>query len=122
MKLIEAISKIDNLKHNTYSHADKVAWLSQLDNMVKLEILDTHEGGGTGFSGYDTGTDVETELLVPSPYDEIYLRWLEARIDYANAEYARYNNSMEMFNAAYQSYRNFYNRTHMHKGRRMKFF
>ena len=123
MKLIEAISKIDNLKHNTYTHEDKVAWLSRLDFMVKQEIMDTHEdNAGAGFVGYDTGTDVETELLVPPPYDEVYLRWLEAQIDYANGEYSKYNNSMEMFNTAYRGYANAYNRTQLAKGCKRKFF
>lgn len=123
MKLIEAISKIDNLKHNTYTHEDKVAWLSRLDYMVKQEIMDTHEDNeGAGFIGYDTDSDVETELLVPPPYDEVYLRWLEAQIDYANGEYSKYNNSIAMFNASYQGYSNYYNRTHMPKGSRLKYF
>lgn len=123
MTLIEAISKIDNLKHNTFTHEDKVGWLSRLDGMVKEEILDTHEGGGgEWFSGYDTDSDVETELLVGAPYDEMYLRWLEAQIDYANGEYGRYNNAMEMFQALYGGFRNFYNRTHMPKGCRRKYF
>lgn len=121
MTLIEAISKIDNLKHNTYTHEDKVSWLSRVDHMVKQEILDTHEGGGGAwFFGYDTQSDVETELLVPAPYDELYLRWLEAQIDYCNGEYDRYNNAMEMFNTAYQGYANYYNRTHMPKGTRFR--
>ena len=64
---------------------------------------------------------METELLVPAPWDEMYLRWLEARIDYANAEYTRYNNSMDMFRAVYQAYRSYYNRTHMPKGTRFRF-
>lgn len=123
MKLIEAISKIDNLKHNTYTHEDKVAWLSRLDYMVKQEIMDTHEDNeGAGFIGYDTDSDVETELLVPPPYDEVYLRWLEAQIDYANGEYSKYNNSIAMFNASYQGYSNYYNRTHMPKGSKLKYF
>lgn len=122
MTLIEAISKIDNLKHNTYTHEDKVVWLSALDGMVKREIMDTHEGDEVSFQGYDTDSDVETVLLVPAPYDQVYLRWLEAQIDYCNGEYSRFNNSMEMFQAAYQSYSNFYNRTHMPKGVGIRFF
>lgn len=123
MTLVEAISKIDNLKHNTFTHEDKVGWLSRLDELVKKEILDTHEDGGAEwFFGYDTDSDVETELLVPAPYDEMYLRWLEAQIDYGNGEYDRYNNSMEMFNTAYQGYANYYNRTHMPKGKPFRYF
>lgn len=123
MKIIEAINKIDDLKHNTYSQMDKVGWLSRVDSMVKRLLIDTHEGGeGVSFSGYTEDTDLDTELLIPEPFDEAYLRWLEAQIDYHNGEYSKYNNSIEMFNTAWTAYSNYYNRTHMPKGQKMQFF
>lgn len=123
MKIIEAIDKIDDLKHNTYSQDDKVGWLSRLDSMVKRLVIDTHEGGeGVNFTGYTADTDPDTELLIPEPFDEAYLRWMEAQIDYHNGEYAKYNNSIEMFNTAWQGFQNYYNRNHMPKGQRMQFF
>ena len=121
MKIIEAISRIDSLKHNTYSQSDKVAWLSELDAMVKVEVIDTHEGETT-FSGYDDSTDIQTELLIPAPYDKAYLLWMEAQIDYYNGEYDKYNNAMEMFHTAYEGFRNYYHRTHKPKGNKFKFF
>ena len=122
MKIIDAINRIDSLKHNTYTQADKVAWLSTLDGMVKSNIIDTHEGGEVTFNGYDDSTDLQTELLIAEPYTEVYLRWLEAQIDYYNGEYEKYNNSMDMFNTAYNGYKNYYNRTHMPLGTKMKYF
>jgi hypothetical protein len=122
MKIIEAIHKIDDLKHNTYSRADKVVWLSRMDSMVKRLLIDTHDGGEVAFTGYNADTDPETVLLIPEPFDEVYLRWMEAQIDYHNGEYAKYNNSIDMFNTAWAAYKNYYNRTHMPKGRKMKFF
>lgn len=122
MTIMEAINTIDNLKHNTYNHNDKVQWLSRLDSMVKRLIIDTHESGKVFFYGYDEDTDPDTELLVPAPFDEMYLRWLEAQIDYTNGEYSKYNNSIEMFNTAWTEYQNYYNRTHMPRGATMKFF
>ena len=123
MKIIEAINRIDSLKHNTYSQNDKVAWLSRLDSMVKRLIIDTHEGGEeVTFTGYDDSTDLSTELLVPAPFDEVYLRWLEAQIDYTNGEYDKYNNAIEMYHAAYDGYANYYNRTNMPKGNAIKYF
>lgn len=123
MKMNDAIIGIDSLKHNTYSHTDKVQWLSRLDWMVKKEIIDTHEGAeAVDFKGYDDSTNLETELLVPAPYDEMYLRWMEAQIDYHNGEYGRYNNSIDMFHNAYESYQNHYNRTHMPIGKQFKYF
>ena len=122
MTINEAITRVDSLKHNTYAPEDKVDWLSRLDLMVKNHILDTHEGEAVIFTGYDSTTDLQTVLLVPEPYTEVYLRWMEAQIDYHNSEYQKYNNAIEMFNTAYQNYRNHYNRTHMPKGKKIKYF
>ena len=122
MTIIEAINKLDDLKHNTYTQSNKVEWLSRLDAMVKKFILDTHEGEEVTFNGYDDSTDTSTELLVPAPFDEVYLLWMEAQIDYYNGEYEKYNNSIDMFNTSYNSYQNYYNRTHMPKGKKFKFF
>lgn len=114
MKIIEAINQLDSLKHNTYSQDDKVRWLSRVDGMVKRHIIDTHEGADkVTFTGYDEITDINTELLIPAPYDEAYLRWLEAQIDYANGEYGKYNNSIMMFNASFEDYAKYYARNHM---------
>ena len=122
MTINEAITKIDNLKSNTYTPTDKIGWLSRVDAMVKRNIIDTHEGGdGITFNGYTDNTDPGTMLFVPEPYDELYLRYLEAQIDYANGEYAKYNNSILMFNTAYEAYADHYNRNKMSKGAGKRF-
>lgn len=113
MTLMEAISRVDNIKPNRYTQVEKVKWLSTLDGIIKAEIIDTHEGGeGVTFAAYDDVTDLMKELLVPAPYDEMYIRWLEAQIDYANGEYGKYNNSITMYNTAYSAYEKYYNRIH----------
>lgn len=114
MTIIEAINAIDSLKPNAYSQCDKIRWLSQLDGKIKEEIIDTHEGADdVVFEEYTEDTPVETELLVGAPYDEVYLLWLEAKIDFANKEYAKYNNSSMMYNNAYSEFWRYYNRNHL---------
>lgn len=120
MKIIDAIRRIDSLKHNTYSNSDKLEWLSRVDAMVKKFITDTPDE--VSIIIYDDATDLQTELLVPSPFDEMYLRWLEAQIDYHNGEYGKYNNAIAVFNTAFEAYKNYYNRTHMPSGRHFKYF
>ena len=123
MKIIEAINRIDSLKHNTYSQSDKVGWLSRLDSMVKRLVIDTHEGGeGVVFKGYTDEADLLTTLLVPAPYDDVYIRYLEMQINYANGEFGKYNNSRDMFEEAYDAFARSYNRDHMPIGRKFKFF
>ena len=42
--------------------------------------------------------------------------------DYYNGEMDKYNNAMAMFYAAYDGFKNHYNRTHMPKGQKIKYF
>lgn len=121
MTIAEAISKTDELKPNTYTPENKISWLSNLDARVKSQIIDTHEcNEPIFFYGYDKDSQ-EMELLVPSPYDEMYLRWLEAMIDYHNSDDDRYNNAIILFNNAYEGYKKHYTRTHMPISKGSKF-
>ncbi len=124
MKIIEAINRLDTLNFNTYTDDDKVEWLSRLDNMVKKQIIDNHDGAEQiTFSGYTPDTPTDTVLLVPAPYDEVYIRWMEAQIHYHNGEYDKYNNAIIMFNTAFQAYAAYYTQTHLpvRRGRRFLF-
>lgn len=123
MTLMEAIHRIDTIKPNSYTQAEKIKWLSTLDGIIKTEIIDAHEGTeNVVFNGYTEETDLNTILLVPHPYDEIYLFWLESKIDYWNGEIGKYNNSITMYNEAYTNFARFYNRTNMPKSKKFKFF
>ena len=114
MTLAEAIYRIDEVKPNGCSQSEKIKWLSTLDGMIKTEIIDTHEGHeDITFRGYNDNTAEDTPLLVGAPYDDLYLKWLESRIDYTNGEYGKYNNSATAFNEIYSQYSRYYNRTHM---------
>lgn len=129
MTIMDAIYRIDVIKPNSYSQSEKIKWLSTLDGTVKREIIDTHdecERKGDcvkhkEFGGYNENTVLSTELLIPAPYDDIYLRWLEAQIDYANGEYGKFNNSIAMYNTAYVALTNYYNRTHMPISKQSRF-
>lgn len=117
MTINEAINRVDTLKPNGYGIEQKVQWLSDLDGIIKTELIDTHKGSeAVTFVGYDDNTPRDTVLLVPAPYDDIYRYYLEAQIDYANNEYGRYNNSMAMYNTAYAAYAKYYNSGHMPLG------
>ena len=123
MTLNDAISGIDHIKPNGYSQSEKIKWLSTLDCAVKTEIIDKYEQSkDTSFLGYDDSTPLSTSLLVPSPYDDIYLRYLEMQIDYSNNEYGKYNNSKTLYNSAFSAFKRHYNQTHMPKGKKLKFF
>lgn len=122
MTIIEAINRTDSVKPNAYSQQEKVRWLSTLDGTVKNEIIDTHEGAEEIiFSGYNDETPLNTELLIPAPYEDVYIRYLEMQIDYANGEYGKYNNSAAAYNTAFSAFEKYYNREHMPRSRGPRF-
>ena len=123
MTIIEAINTIDALYPNTYSQEQKKAQLSKLDGVIKRDIIDKHEGSEeVTFNGYDENTPQDTVLLVPAPYDDIYIFWLQTWIDYWNGEMGRYNNSTSMYKTAYSNFERAYNREHMPKETKIKYF
>lgn len=120
MTIQEVIDQVDRHLMNTYDKKDKIRWLSRLDSRVKTEIIDTHEGGeAVIFNGYDENTNGATVLLIPEPFGEIYLRYLEAQIHYANQEEDRCNNASDAFETKWAAFRNWYNRQHMPMGQNL---
>lgn len=123
MTIIEAINAVDALKPNSYEQIEKIKWLSTLDGVIKREIIDTHEGADdVVFNGYSGETPLEKKLLIEAPYDEVYIMWLQAQIDYANQEFGKYNNSMMMYNNSYNAFWRYYNRTHLPLSKVRKYF
>ena len=116
MTIDQAITRIDTLKANSYSRAQKIAWLSELDGRIYHEIILTHAapaGGYPSYEPYSAETAGGTELLAAYPYDDVYERYLACQIDIANREIGFYQNDMALFNTAYKAYGDAYNRTHM---------
>ena len=88
-----------------------------MDGVVWHEIWSAHETAVPAFAGYGPEADLDgTALLIGWPYDEIYRWYLEMKIDDANGEMTKYNNSAAKYNTYYQAYQNAYNRAHMPKG------
>jgi len=122
MTIGECLEQVDALAENLYSQAQKVRWLSDLDGQVANEVITTHEGGeGFAFAGYDEETDPGTELLVPAPYSDLYRWYLEFKIHLENGDMVRYNNALTLYNNAYLTYQDYYNRTHMPVARVRRF-
>ncbi len=67
MKAMEAINQADRLRPNAYSAEEKLRWLERIERRVGREIL-----AGYGEAD-DAGSSLEpeTELQVPSPYEEL---------------------------------------------------
>ena len=123
MTILEAITRADLIRPNELDSAVKLRWLSTLDGQIHAELLTAHEGEPETFRGYDGETELQTtELLVPHPYDELYLRYLLMRIDLEHGELDRYNNDAAGFNRLWQSFAGRYCQRHAPLGVRQLTF
>ena len=113
MKVKEAIMCADTLMPNQYEYEQKVRWLSELEGQAKREIFDLYKDSpADGFTGYKEGVHDDQTLLIPPPYDGVYIDWLQAQFSYFNAEFTRHGNAQLRFNNSYLTFQAYWIRTH----------
>lgn len=114
MTIREALRQVDELKPNAISEEQKIKWLDRMERFFIEECIKTHHVPeryrNLEYRGYDTHTDDETELLIPDPDSEVYLAYLEMKIDLANMEIEKYNNSAMLYGQVLQNLKKKYNR------------
>ncbi len=108
MTVQNAIEKADRLRPNSVLHSDKEQWLFDMENRIYNEVYSRHRGDEREFTDLEHFSDISV-LFLKSPYDEIYVHYLCANIDYINAEYDRYNNDSIMVQSLYGDYQKHYN-------------
>lgn len=114
MTIAQVTGKLTALKPHAYSAAEVVDWLSKIEGRVYAEIIQTHENPDLiVFAGYTTSTVDTTELIAPTPYDELYLYYLMMQVDLHNMELVKYNNSVAVFAKAWNAFAAFWNREFM---------
>ena len=124
MTVNEIIAKVDLKEPNSYTAAEKIAWLSNLDGKIFEEVIKTHEGYDPETDEFEPYEDGSEDLLVGEPYgEELYTHYVIAMIAAGNAEISRYNQQIAMYNACYSQWWNRFNSTHtpLHARRRFMF-
>lgn len=112
MTIGDAIETIDRAQPNQIEMAEKVRWLSELDGRVYHEILQTHRGfEWVKYRPFDPNTPPQQPLLIPHPYDAVYLDYLEMKIADENRETYQYNNANQKYETKLQEYMDFVNRS-----------
>lgn len=105
MILRNLLDYVDDIKPNAFTNETKTAWVNEVEGMVQTEVmLLAIEDVVT----YTYAEHANTELFAKPPHDKIYGAYLCAMIDFANGEYNKYSNTMQMFNAYYGEYMRWY--------------
>ena len=111
MTLGETVRRFDLLYPNAMELPLKTDLISFLEGRLNREILALYGEDEPAFTGYSAAADADRTLLIPFPFDDIYLKFLAAENDLVNGDTARYLNSAAVFNSAWDMLAAYYNRT-----------
>lgn len=106
MLISQAIAQANALTGQVVDNAVLVRWLSELDGRLAFEFY-----RADAWTPYDPTDDLSCELLVPFPWDGLYVHHLAAQTYFANGEYDRYENERVMAEKVLADFRAFMQRT-----------
>ena len=113
MRIQEALAALDRLVPNAYENEEKLAWLNEFDAMLYRDVFAEHLPLPEPFPGYTAQTPLDTELLLPQAYSQMYLWLMEMKLCELNGELRRANNAAAKLNAGLSAFRNWYHRMHL---------
>ena len=101
MTLSELIAQVDDIKPNAFSNEAKTLWVNEIEGKIQTDVFLMAVENVVQYKYSENADDV---LLVNPPHDKLYREYLTAKIDYANGEYNKYENTMQMFNDFYTEF------------------
>jgi len=140
MTVAGIIEQFNTERPNTVSDDIKVTWLKKVEQMLINEVMVQHDHdlededrislivkGSTlqitpagSFEGHIDSFDMDTELLVEEPYDDLYIYYLDQRLGLMNNDTKRYNVASTQYNNAYFAFQQYFNRTYKTKSQPKK--
>lgn len=107
-----AITRADETKPNAFSEEVKFEWLRALEGRIAADVFLLAKSELDTVTDLEYPADLDSELIVEPPHDELYIRYLQARIDEQNGEYNRYADSRQLYNEAYGNFVRWFARTY----------
>lgn len=114
MKVREILAEIDLIRPNAYTDGEKIALLNTIEGRVYTDIYQKAEDFEGEFEPFTEGEE-ERELSVPVPFTDLYLYYIASRIDYFNGDVGRYNDSIVLYNDAWDMFAAYYRENHKPK-------
>lgn len=107
MTVNEVLAKVKDGKPNAYSDESLNDMINDCEAMMQRELMLTAPDEIIQYAWPD---DRDNELILPRPYDMVYVYYVTMMIEFRQEEYEAYNNTKLMFEAQYQDAKGYYNR------------
>lgn len=93
------ITLLRELTENQYTDSVLMMWLSNCENTVLTDVM-----LASPEDCVELTEPSDEKLLVPHPWDKLYLPYMQAQVAHANGEYDHYANYIALFNAYLEEY------------------
>lgn len=103
MTIQKLINKVQEEKPNSFQTEKLIEFINEVEAEAAEQV-------NMDIPVY-TVDDLEEELIVPSPYDHLYVSYLKAKIDYANEELESYANNQAQYSVDFDRFENWTVRT-----------
>ena len=114
MTIREVLARVDTIRPNAYTDGEKIAMLNTIEGRIYTDILEQAADFMGEFLPFREGEE-ERELAVPVPFADVYIYYLAAMIDFYNGDSGRYNDTMVLYNQAWEDYAAYYRERHKPK-------
>ena len=117
MTASDVIARTDALFPNVFPFPMKVRWLYRLDKEISEEFLSRYGNPPAGPEEEMQAPD--RELILGEEYSDIYTDFLIMKMELHSGIITGYVNAASLYNSAYLSFMQHYNRTHGMPGTRI---
>lgn len=113
MTIQELFDYVQEVKPHQYEDHIMLVWLNDIEKRI-YEFLNEFKDSPFIVDNEEAGFTPHTDLTEDLFVDEVdlYRYWLAAKIDFANYEFAYYNNDVLLFNALWEEFQANWGRTH----------
>lgn len=110
MILSEIIARYDNERKNTEDKSVKQRWVEELERIVLDDVILTHQNEIENPDEYFDDWGDSKELLIPMQYADVYINYIDMKMQLKLNQLQKYNSASTLFNNAYITYQQWYNR------------
>lgn len=110
MILSEIIARYDNERKNTEDKSVKQRWVEELERIVLDDVILTHQNEIENPDEYFDDWGDSKELLIPMQYAEVYINYIDMKMQLKLNQLQKYNSASTLFNNAYLTYQQWFNR------------
>jgi len=107
MTVNDVLARVKDRKPNAYNDESLCDWLNECEAIVQRGLFLTVP---ETIVQYEWPKDRDAELILPRPYDALYISYVIMMIQYAQEEYTAYNNTNMMFESQWDKAQQYYNR------------